>query len=85
VRTREGTRERRPAVARDAHVPFTNSRAERDVRTSKAKQKVSGCFRKTQFAEAYWRISSYLQTMATAGSTRRVAIQMALSGELYAQ
>ena len=67
------------------HVPFTNNRAERDLRMSKVKQKVSGCFRKRDYAEAYCRISSYLQTMANRGYSPLVAIQMALSGELYAQ
>ena len=70
--------------AKDSHVPFTNNRAERDLRMSKVKQKVSGCFRKREYAEAYCRISSYLQTMANHGYNPLVAIQMALSGELYA-
>ena len=66
------------------YVPFTNNRAERDLRMSKVKQKVSGCFRSPTFAQAYCRISSYLQTMANKGYNPLVAIQMALSGELYA-
>ena len=71
--------------ARDPNVPFTNNRAERDLRMSKVKQKVSGCFRKAEFAQAYCRISSYLQTMANQGFNPLVAIQMALSGQLYAE
>ena len=65
------------------HVPFTNNRAERDLRMSKVKQKVSGCFRTRHYAEAYCRISSYLQTMTYRGYNPLLAIQMALSGELY--
>lgn len=68
---------KRPGVA------FTNNRAERDLRMSKVKQKVSGCFRSRQYAEAYCRISSYLHTMAYRGYNPLVAIQMALSGALY--
>lgn len=71
--------------AKDSNVPFTNNRAERDLRMSKVKQKVSGCFRKAEFAQAYCRISSYLQTMANQGYNPLVAIQMALSGQLYAE
>jgi len=71
--------------AADPNVPFTNNRAERDLRMSKVKQKVSGCFRKAEFAQAYCRISSYLQTMANQGYNPLVAIQMALSGQLYAE
>jgi transposase len=67
------------------HVPFTNNRAERDLRMSKVKQKVSGCFRTQQYAEAYCRISSYLQTMANRGYNPLVAIQMALSGQIYVE
>jgi hypothetical protein len=66
-------------------VPFTNNRAERDLRMSKVKQKVSGCFRTLRYAEAYCRISSYLQTMANRGYNPLVAIQMALSGQIYAE
>ena len=65
------------------YVSFTNNRAERDLRMSKVKQKVSGCFRKTIYAKAYCRISSYLQTMANKGYNPLVAIQMAFSGQIY--
>ncbi len=68
--------------AKDPNVPFTNNRAERDLRMAKVKQKVSGCFRKKQYAHAYCRISSYLQTMANQGINPLVAIQMALAGSI---
>ncbi len=71
--------------AKQPHVPFTNNRAERDLRMTKVKQKVSGCFRSFQYAQAYCRISSYLQSMAYRGYNPLVAIQMALSGQIYAE
>ena len=67
--------------AKESHVAFTNNRAEQDLRMSKVKQKVSGCFRTIKYAEAYCRISSYLQTMANKGHNPLIAIQMALAGE----
>ncbi len=67
--------------AKDGNVAFTNNRAERDLRMAKVKQKVSGCFRNSQYADAYCRISSYLQTMANKGHNPLIAIQMALAGE----
>jgi len=70
--------------ARESHVSFTNNRAECDLRMTKVKQKVSGCFRTSKYAEAWCRISSYLQTMANQGYNPLVAIQLALSGQLYA-
>ena len=69
--------------AKCPHVPFTNNRAERDLRMTKVKQKVSGCFRSHAYAQAYCRISSYLQTMAYQGYNPLLAIQMALSGQIY--
>ena len=67
--------------AKKSEVSFTNNRAERDLRMSKVKQKVSGCFRSKTYAEAYCRISSYLQTMANKGYNPLIAIQMALAGK----
>lgn len=64
------------------HVPFTNNRAERDVRMAKVKQKVSGCFRSLEYARAYCRISSYLQTMKNRGINPLLAINMALDGSI---
>lgn len=67
--------------AKKSEVSFTNNRAEQDLRMSKVKQKVSGCFRTEFYAKAYCRISSYLQTMSSKGFNPLIAIQMALSGE----
>ncbi len=68
--------------AKNSHVPFTNNRAERDLRMAKVKQKVSGCFRTVIYAEAYCRISSYLQTMSNKGYNPLIAIQLALAGKI---
>ena len=66
--------------ARDPLVPFTNNRAERDSRMAKVKQKIAGCFRTPQYAAAYCRISSYLQSMACQGYNPLTAIEIALNG-----
>ncbi len=68
--------------ASNPDVSFTNNRAEQDLRMAKVKQKVSGCFRTELYAQAYCRISSYLQTMANKGYNPLIAIQIAMSGEL---
>lgn len=67
--------------AKKSEVSFTNNRAERDLRMSKVKQKVSGCFRNEMYAKAYCRISSYVQTMANKGYNPLIAIQMAIFGQ----
>jgi len=68
--------------ARDSNVSFTNNRAERDLRMSKVKQKVSGCFRTEIYAKAFCRISSYLQTMTNRGINPLIAIQIALTKQI---
>lgn len=67
--------------AKKSEVSFTNNRAERDLRMSKVKQKVSGCFRNELYAKSYCRISSYLQTMANKGYNPLIAIQRAIAGQ----
>lgn len=68
--------------AKKSYVSFTNNRAEQDLRMAKVKQKVSGSFRTEIYAQAYCRISSYLQTMANKGHNPLIAIQMALAGKV---
>jgi transposase len=67
--------------ASNPDVAFTNNRAERDLRMTKVKQKISGCFRTEKYAKAYCRISSYLQTMNNKGVNPLVAVSWALSGK----
>ena len=66
--------------ARDPEVPFTNNRAERDIRMTKVKQKIAGCFRTSHYAAVYCRISSCLQSMAAQGYNPLTAIEIALNG-----
>lgn len=63
-------------------VDFTNNRAERDLRDSKLKQKVSGTFRKLEFAEHFVRISSYVKSMRYKGYSSLEAIMLALQGNI---
>ena len=68
--------------ARVKEVDFTNNRSERDLRDSKLKQKVSGTFRKVEFAEHFVRISSYVKSMRYKGYSSLEAIMLALQGRI---
>jgi len=55
----------------------------RYMRMLKVKQKVSGRFRSSRYAEACCRISNCLQTMANQAYKPLLAIQLAISGHIY--
>ncbi|NRA43314.1 MAG: IS66 family transposase, partial [Pseudomonadales bacterium] len=63
-------------------VDFTNNRSERDLRDSKLKQKVSGTFRKEEYARFFVRISSYVKSMRYRGYSSLEAIMLALQGNI---
>ncbi len=48
---------------RNYDAPFTNNEAERDLRSCKTKQKISGCFRSWQGVLDYCKIRSFLATV----------------------
>lgn len=67
--------------AHDFSVPFTNNRAEQDIRMIKVKQKVAGCFRTVEGAEDFLRISSYISTAKKHGFNAYHAIKAAITNQ----
>jgi len=69
----------------DIKVPFSNNRAERDIRMSKVQQKISGGFRTKQGADNYCSIKSILSTATKNGKNLLEIMQLAFQGNLYIQ
>ena len=61
-------------------VPFDNNLAERDVRMTKTKQKISGCFRTEKGAHCFARIRGFISTCQKQGLTIIESIETILRG-----
>jgi transposase len=66
--------------ARDLRVPFSNNRAEQDIRMSKLRIKISGCMRSMAGAEEFCALRSYLATAARHGIGALDALTAAFQG-----
>jgi transposase len=67
----------------DPRAPFDNNAAEREIRMSKLRIKVSGCMRSMAGAEAFCAIRSYLSTAAKHGIGKLDALTPAASGSAW--
>ena len=64
----------------DPRLAFDNNAAERDIRMSKLRIKVSGCMRSIARAEAFCAIRSYIATATKHGTGMRDALTRAANG-----
>ncbi len=67
--------------AKDLAVPFTNNRAESDLRMAKLQQKISGSFRAARGAERLAKVRSYIQTASKHGVDALDVLTALFAGE----
>jgi transposase len=66
---------------RDYKVPFTNNLAERDLRSEKTKEKVSGMFRSWDGIENHVKVRSFISTLKKRGMDLFSCIKMVMQQE----
>ena len=71
------------AFAYHSQVPFSNNQAERELRPTKAKQKMAGCFRSLQGARVYARIQGFISTLQKHGLNVFKELKAAFDGQPY--